>query len=855
MTDFYKSVLNSRHLCQYNNISEETFMNASNNIFRNISNDEIKNIYQMFAEDMKSGSTSNVFNLLYKYGEKVLSYYNKVPVCRYEYLLNWWKSSNKIGQDLITMAYMAKVDILNGSHSISFSYPAVINNDNDRLNSILDKGLAENHFHLNGSTATFPLSWAYLMNHFNKINEKTDPYFKDLLDKDTYGIDKTIKWSFFIKLAAMIRVWLFNSLINGNSTDNYMEIIDDDCIEHYCSSKFLKFIKRDLLLNEDMAASAIGRTRYLHGVKDAKTGEVLDYASPIEYSKNHVEITALTGERFVLYECFRKVYLNEFDDIKMQLFYFYLVIKSAFRGEMIQSNDRSGFNNFSLYQDRKDVIYSSDRLYERCADILAVNSSFETQNIKYLEARIAPKNTTEKLIRSIYEKDNHIFNSSRIAIPDTKMSDNADTLSINTNNFYYVIHFIKQTDKPLNKSNPFSFNISCRNYACRQKVHTQAEALYKALNEKNSLRSRIYGIDAASTEIGCRPEVMAVDFRRLKYMIPSYEHCKFIKENPLIINTTYHIGEDFYDIIDGLRAIDEAVLFLNLRRNDRLGHALALGTDPMCYYQKRNFTAVMSKQDMLDNLIWFIYKADNVNAEILASDKQKILNKIYSLFSDIYTDSHSSFDFCDYINSWKLRGDHPYLYRFGIFDYEPQVYFNSYKSACINKSVDNTIRKNNAATELYSDYHFNKKVRKTGAEQTDFTFTQTMMNTLSQIQHSMQINIASQGISIECNPTSNYVIGDFKRFEKHPILSFYNNHLENQNQHSAQISVSINTDDQGVFDTNLKNEYSVMASALEQITDKTGEPSYSPDNVYHWLDEVRQMGISQSFGNSRSRYK
>lgn len=348
---------------------------------------------------------------------------------------------------------------------------------------------------------------------------------------------------------------------------------------------------------------------------------------------------------------------------------------------------------------------------------------------------------------------------------------------------------------------------------------------------------------------------MAVDFRRLKYMIPSYEHCKFIQENPLIINTTYHIGEDFYDIIDGLRAIDEAVLFLNLRRNDRLGHALALETDPICYYQKRNFTIVMSKQDMLDNLVWFIYKADSVNAEILASDRQKIMNKFYSLFSDVYSGNCRSLGFYDYVNSWKLRGDHPYLYRFGTFDYEPQVYFSSYKSACINKWVDDTIRKNKATTKLYSDYHFNEKVRKMGAEQTDFTFTQTMMNTLTQIQHSMQTEIASQGISIECNPTSNYVIGDFKRFDKHPILSFYNNHLENQEQTAAQISVSINTDDQGVFDTNLKNEYSVMAYALEQITDKTGRHSYSPDNVYHWLDEVRQMGISQAFGNSRSRYE
>ena len=36
-----------------------------------------------------------------------LAQHTSFPVCRYEHLLNWWKCSNKIGQDLVTMAYLA----------------------------------------------------------------------------------------------------------------------------------------------------------------------------------------------------------------------------------------------------------------------------------------------------------------------------------------------------------------------------------------------------------------------------------------------------------------------------------------------------------------------------------------------------------------------------------------------------------------------------------------------------------------------------------------------------------------------------------------------------------------------------
>lgn len=65
----------------------------------------------------------------------------------------------------------------------------------------------------------------------------------------------------------------------------------------------------------------------------------------------------------------------------------------------------------------------------------------------------------------------------------------------------------------------------------------------------------------------------------------------------------------------------------------------------------------------------------------------------------------------------------------------------------------------------------------------------------------------------------------------------------------AQLCVSINTDDQGVFNTTLENEYAIMARALEKMKDERGKHIYKPAQIYQWLEHIRVMGIEMSFRN------
>lgn len=216
------------------------------------------------------------------------------------------------------------------------------------------------------------------------------------------------------------------------------------------------------------------------------------------------------------------------------------------------------------------------------------------------------------------------------------------------------------------------------------------------LDKNGEINQHIKGIDACSSEIACRPEVFGQVYRYLASKRVNIEHdiCFHNYANAKNLQMTYHVGEDFFDITDGLRAIDEVLLFCNFRRGNRLGH--------------------------------------------------------------------------EYI----------------------------------------------------------KLVRN--------------------MQDKMINELAYKGIGIETNPSSNYLIGTIRKYEEHPILRFNSRKLKEKNV-GENICVSINTDDQGVFDTLLENEYALMTLALKKATDDDMNTLYDIEDIYEWIDYVRKMGINQIF--------
>lgn len=228
------------------------------------------------------------------------------------------------------------------------------------------------------------------------------------------------------------------------------------------------------------------------------------------------------------------------------------------------------------------------------------------------------------------------------------------------------------------------------------------------------------------------------------------------------------------------------------------------------------------------------------------------MHEMKKYIPDLAEDMIPDFSLRTYYLSMQLRGDDPELYQKGYFDYAE--YFNAGMEDAINLKVPDSYRHTPGIVILYYYYHFNSYVRREGMNNIQINVREDYIQAVEKIQKAFQKEISRRGIGIETNPSSNYLIGTFKDYKKHPITSFYNLGLEvdpDRINECPQLQVSINTDDQGVFSTSLENEYALLASALENVQDENREYIYKKQMIYKWLDNIRIMGNEQSFGNEQ----
>ncbi len=593
--------------------------------------------------------------------------------------------------------------------------------------------------------------------------------------------------------------------------------------------------------------------RHADRIRDIIAGLVPYFDGPEDYALSAIGFKKysgqeiyriLSGERWLMYEMFRKALRRdrELSPQVYNMFYAYLVIRERIRGEFVQSNNWVGFENFQIYQARKSLFSDGDG-YERLMARMAVLSCFQ-ENVESLEIRISPLAAAEQDYELISFLDHSID-------PEQKTGKK----------FFYVFHFIKKPDDRIDGN----VYCECRHSSLRKEIRKKAQALLEFRRNCPRTAARVLGIDAAGQEIGCRPEVFAQTFRTLQNDISSLYVGSEVKRLPQL-RVTYHAGEEFLDVTDGLRAIDEAVLFLNMSCGNRIGHALALGICVREWYEFKRYRISLKMQDHLDNLVWLYHAIVRYGIYCLDNLKDRIEDEFQKYFFEIYgkymkkefirkiqkasrNTGHLNFDIHAYYNAWKLRGDDPGLYSRGYF--KRQYCFSPFDVYAVNRIYpsDFDLRYKPEPAMINYYYHYNADVRRAGNREIDIKVTEDYIKGVELVQKAMQKEIAARGIAIETNPSSNYLIGTFRRYDKHPITRFYNNGLtcdEKQLAESPQIWTSINTDDQGVFGVTLENEYALLARALEKKKDR-GEPVYQKAMIYDWLDKIREMGISQSF--------
>lgn len=868
--DFFTLSHDDRH-CRVGSAGmEAAYYNIlSRKIDKDFSREEILNMHEQMELDCKQFEEipQGLFQLLIRFSLTSLQLHNAVPVCRRERILSWRFVTLKHGQDLFTtsyFAYLAAVGRISGQ--TCFDWPAIINTDDKRLRAVLQKGIAENHFHLTGSTRVFSLSWIALMNYPEKISHffdstasKDNPFAENrsaLVSFD--NTDRVMSWYDQILYAAWIRMRLFRAV--------YCKCKEDDI---FCD--FYKFDQRfDKIstLIDEVKALRLQYGVYFEQPHDSPA--CLDYAiCDVGCFSDATSCDRfLCGERELMYRCFFKIFTNEFGKAERDLFYAYLLFKSRFRSEVIQNNREVGFANFALYQDRKDTFWGMLKHYQHEAQRLAVNSTFKSGAVVSLEMRLQPQKTHKDNFEFIINEDNSILfadEAQRFGYHQNRcLPRESDILLEKESNnlpFFYVLHFIKRRVTKPQDPLPFGWTMP-RNYPVRKTARVLALALAQSLSRSGYLCTRIRGIDAASFEIGCRPETFATEFRFLSGFVPErVQPSALIKQSPVMpeLGMTYHAGEDFLEMSEGIRAIDEAIRFLHLRRGDRIGHALALGVNPELHYRRKHYFITTTNQDMLDNCVWLMKRSVELGitmdfnlCEILKSEAETLLDKIYG---NCISRHGWKISLDDYYASWKLRGDHPlcyftmaykHPYQQNIQSGYPGTISHKYYSSFTDGSENRLYRKRENICGLLHYYHYGYEERCIGLQPYTRKVTPEYIRLITCIQDKMQQVLSQKGIVVECNPSSNQLIGTFERYENHPIFRF-NRHLIRPDADSYNLAVSLNTDDQGVFDTSLENEYALLADCMSKAMDGDGERKYTDDMIYQYLDHIRDMGIIHTF--------
>lgn len=114
---------------------------------------------------------------------------------------------------------------------------------------------------------------------------------------------------------------------------------------------------------------------------------------------------------------------------------------------------------------------------------------------------------------------------------------------------YFIIHFTKSKDDGKDQQ--------YRHKKLRETIKNTALAIREFKRTAANTKEYLVGLDAAGSELETRPEVFSQAFRYLRQYVPD-------------IKFTYHIGEDFLDVVDGLRAVDELMNFCEWSKQDRL---------------------------------------------------------------------------------------------------------------------------------------------------------------------------------------------------------------------------------------------------------------------------------------------
>ncbi len=721
------------------------------------------------------------------------------------------------------------------------------------LEKVLRNGIAETHLHMNAGIE-YEAYWSELMD----LTRWADACYDEKKYQDIVKIDRREYFSL-----AVFRLAAAEFLESGMGSRHDFS--------KYCYDWEYNEIIKCLYDGKEMSYNYSLRNIYkMHLIRGYGLNELeqknLDFLFRTVY-KNKRKINTYP-EMLFLQQCLN--YLNADgvnDGCFLHLFFQYIRLKNYFFQSIIQGDRIQGLANFRQYygeMSRKGSIYMGEK--KLSALFKSVSNS---QYLQKLELRIAP---VDDIIprEERYEKYTSVQKDLKNAIltgkngnggireilvkykeyieQNIKEADLEGDSDLHTGQgdisfptIGIILHFLKRdyVDNRiadscwLNEAN-YTNNILVQ----QEQMVVCARAVEELRSSIPLLSKYIVGIDAASEENKAEPWIFAPVFvaaRNRKATKPFLQKRCFQYEEIQNIGFTYHVGEEFRHILSGLRHVDEVISFFNYHAGDRLGHAIALGTD-IAKWVAKNEVVVMPIMEYIEDLLWlwgiivhneisYDFSLDVIESRILDLAKEvygEAIGITTDMMYDAYVDKfkrHDSdfFEKMQKLTTSEADGDNHHFCKYYNKNHPYGFVWTKDKLLC---------------TQFCPLFYqrFQKPIM--------VYVNKTLVELLKAVQMYVVKKVERLGIYVEVNPTSNLAIGDAEGLHDSHIFRLNSKDLPESEEH--EVLVTVNSDDPTIFNTTSENELAYVYYAMLN-------KGYGRESVLAWIDKVRQHGMDSSF--------
>ncbi len=340
----------------------------------------------------------------------------------------------------------------------------------------------------------------------------------------------------------------------------------------------------------------------------------------------------------------------------------------------------------------------------------------------------------------------------------------------------------------------------------------------------------IRGIDVCTDELGVSSWVLVPYFRYLtdvgNIVSRHLKTCLGEKVPPL--RRTVHAGEDYVHLLGGLRRVEEAIRFFKLGPGDRIGHGMALGTNPESWANRTGRVA-MRLEDRLFDLAW---EWSQYSTHVLTYSSGRLAyieREITRLSQIIFHETLSPFDIEKltqhlHDEKWLKKAKYP----------DCDIFFHS--TASESQEYYSKDTEHYKQLDLLKKYLTNPVVFKHGHTVHWFDVLPEI-DTMITLQNHVRRLVGTLGIVVEVNPTSNLLIGNITDLKNHP---FWRLDSPTGDDDLPPVPLCIGSDDPLTFATDLRREYALVYESLI-------DGGLSAREAWEWVDRVRRIGMNSRF--------